>query len=218
MAQMFPNLTVLPQTTQLRLLMTIIRDRETTTRDFVENSDRIIRLLIEEAMNFLTFKKKVVTTPTGKQYDGVECVDKLCGVSIMRAGESMEKCLREVIPDLPIGKILIQRNETDFQPKLYYTKLPLGIKECKVLLVDPMLATAGSACKAITILKDHNIKEENIIFINLVAAPEGVKRMQESFPSIKIITAALDDSLNEKAYILPGLGDFGDRYFGTDAV
>jgi len=148
----------------------------------------------------------------------VECVDKLCGVSIMRAGESMEKCLREVIPDLPIGKILIQRNETDFQPKLYYTKLPLGIKECKVLLVDPMLATAGSACKAITILKDHNIKEENIIFINLVAAPEGVKRMQESFPSIKIITAALDDSLNEKAYILPGLGDFGDRYFGTDAV
>jgi uracil phosphoribosyltransferase len=176
MAQQFPNLTLLPQTTQLRALLTVIRDRETTTKEFVNKSDRIIRLLIEESMNFLTFRKKVIVAPTSKEYDGVECTDKLCGVSIMRAGESMEKCLREVIPDLPIGKILIQRNESDFQPKLYYTKLPHNIKECKVFLVDPMLATAGSACKAIAILKDHGIKEENIIFINLVAAPEGVKK------------------------------------------
>jgi len=156
-----------------------------------------------------------VTTPTGHQYKGVKFTSKLCGVSIIRAGESMESALRAVCRDIRIGKILIQRNEETGKPILYYAKLPQDISERYVLLLDPMLATGGSAIMAVQVLIDHGVPEENVIFINLISAPEGIEAMREKFPKVIIVTTEVDERLNEKFYIMPGIGDFGDRYFGT---
>ncbi|MBP7708414.1 uracil phosphoribosyltransferase [Candidatus Pacearchaeota archaeon] len=207
---------ILKQTPQLKFLYTIIRDKNTNREEFIFYSDRIIRLLIEEGLNLLPLKKKKIITPTGSNFDGFEFFGKICAVSIVRAGESMEKAVREVCQDIRIGKILIQRNEETAEPMLFYSKLPEDIANRKVLLLDPMLATGGSVCKAIEILIEKGVKEENIIFINLISCPEGIKKVSREFPRISLVTGFIDKKLNSKAYILPGLGDFGDRYFGTN--
>ena len=126
----------------------------------------------------------------------------------------MEASLRSVCKSVRIGKILIQRDEETALPKLIYVKLPQDIQERKVLLLDPMLATGGSACRAIKVLVDHGVPEANIVFLNLIAAPEGIRRMKADYPKVQIITTMIDALLNEKKYIIPGIGDFGDRYFG----
>jgi uracil phosphoribosyltransferase len=127
----------------------------------------------------------------------------------------MENGLREVVKDVKIGKILIQRDEETALPKLYFAKLPHDIAERHVLLLDPMLATGGSCIKAIEVLMDHGVKEENILFLNLIAAPEGIDALVSKYPKVKIITTAVDTKLNAQKYILPGIGDFGDLYYGT---
>jgi uracil phosphoribosyltransferase len=235
---------------QIKGLHTIIRDKNTSREDFIFYSDRLIRLLIEEGLSFLPFNERTVITPTGAQYKGVEFATKICGVSIVRAGESMETGLRAVCKAVRIGKILIQRDEATAQPKvifetliapiliesnytmrlsvfvslcwifdesfqLYYAKLPSDIAMRFVLLLDPMLATGGTASKAIEVLMGAGVKEEKIIFLNLIAAPEGIKFLKEKYPKVTIVTTEIDDTLNDKKFILPGVGDFGDRYFGT---
>ena len=127
----------------------------------------------------------------------------------------MEAALREVCKAVRIGKILIQRDEETALPKLYYSKLPKDISSRYVFLLDPMLATGGSAQKAIEVLKESNVPEKNIYFLNLIASPEGIKSMHENFPEVTIVTTGIDRCLNERKFILPGIGDFGDRYFGT---
>eukprot|EP01102_Stenamoeba_stenopodia_P009038 TRINITY_DN264_c0_g1_i1.p1 TRINITY_DN264_c0_g1~~TRINITY_DN264_c0_g1_i1.p1 ORF type:complete len:131 (-),score=40.16 TRINITY_DN264_c0_g1_i1:86-478(-) len=127
----------------------------------------------------------------------------------------MENGLREVLKDVKIGKILIQRDEQTAAPTLYFSKLPTDIAERYVLLLDPMLATGGSCIKAIEVLMENGVLEERIIFVNLIAAPEGVIALTKRFPNIKIITTALDEKLNSLKYIIPGIGDFGDLYYGT---
>ncbi|KAI9033354.1 uracil phosphoribosyltransferase-domain-containing protein [Hyaloraphidium curvatum] len=210
-----PNVRILTQTKQLLALMTIIRSESTQREDFVFFADRVIRLLVEEALCHVSFLPKIVQTPTGSQFDGLEFSGRICGVSIMRAGESMEKGLRDCARSVRIGKILIQRDEETALPKLFYDKLPHDIAQRYVFLLDPMLATGGSAVQAIKVLIERGVKEENIIFINLVAAPEGIAYVLSAHPKLTIITAQIDQGLNEKKYIIPGLGDFGDRYFGT---
>ena len=129
----------------------------------------------------------------------------------------MEHALRQILPNVRIGKILIQRKEDgSAEAQLFYTKVPQDISERTVLLLDPMLATGGSAICAIAELIKMGVKEEHITFLNMVAAPEGIKAVLSVYPKIKIISCALDKELNEQKYILPGLGDVGDRYFGTD--
>eukprot|EP00002_Diphylleia_rotans_P039591 TRINITY_DN920_c0_g1_i1.p1 TRINITY_DN920_c0_g1~~TRINITY_DN920_c0_g1_i1.p1 ORF type:complete len:228 (-),score=55.68 TRINITY_DN920_c0_g1_i1:226-909(-) len=209
------SLHLLQQTRQIQGLLTIIRDRDTEREDFIFYSDRLIRLLIEEALNFLPFKEKQITTPTGCEFTGIEFGMKICGVSIIRAGESMETGLRAVCRKIRIGKILIQRDEATAQPKLFYSKLPEDIAERNVLLLDPMLATGGSAITATEVLISRGVPEENIIFVNLIASPEGVQTYCGRFPKVKVVIACLDERLNEQKFIIPGLGDFGDRYFGT---
>lgn len=176
-------------------------------------SDRIIRLLVEESLNHLPVIPKIVETPTGATYEGVGFEGKICGVSILRAGEAMEAGLREVCRSVRIGKILIQRDEETALPKLFYSKLPEDIASRYVLLLDPMLATGGSAMKAVEVLQEQGVPEERIIFINLIAAPEGLKRFCGRFPSLRVITGWIDKGLNEKSYIIPGLGDFGERRY-----
>ncbi|RKP04220.1 hypothetical protein CXG81DRAFT_23174 [Caulochytrium protostelioides] len=210
-----PQVVALETTSELLSLLTIIRDRETPRADFIFYSDRIIRLLVEEALNHLPFIAHDVVTPTGQTYHGFAAKGRICGVSIMRAGEAMEQGLRDCCRSVRIGKILIQRDEETAQPELFYAKLPPDISSRYCLLLDPMLATGGSAKKAIDVLVKTGVQEAQILFVNLVCAPEGIENVLKDFPKIKIVTAAIDAGLDDHKYILPGLGDFGDRYFGS---
>ncbi|PSR72874.1 hypothetical protein PHLCEN_2v11241 [Hermanssonia centrifuga] len=212
-ASLPPSVFTLPQTAQLEALYTIIRDKDTSRGDFLFYSDRIIRLLVEEGLNHLPVVPKTVETPTGAIYEGVGFEGKICGVSILRAGEAMESGLREVCRSVRIGKILIQRDEETAQAKLFYSKLPPDIAQRYVLLLDPMLATGGSAMKAVEVIMEHGVPEERIIFINLISSPEGLKTFCGKYPALRVITGWIDQGLNEKAYIIPGLGDFGERRF-----
>jgi len=179
-------------------LNSMIRDKETDRADFIFYSNRIIRLLVEEGLNHLPVLPHTVTTPVGHQYTGVRFQGKICGVSIMRAGESMEQGLRECCRSVRIGKILIQRNEETAQPKLFYEKLPPDIRDRWVLLLDPMLATGGSAIMACDVLKKKGVPEDRILFLNLIASPEGVKNFAEKLPKVRIVTGFVDQGMNEK--------------------
>ncbi|KAL9618545.1 MAG: hypothetical protein Q9160_006729 [Pyrenula sp. 1 TL-2023] len=209
----YDNVHVLPQTPQLIALLTMIRDEQTDRADFIFYSNRIIRLLVEEGLNHLPVVAQTVTTPVGKPYLGVKFQGKICGVSIMRAGEAMEQGLRDCCRSVRIGKILIQRDEETCKPRLFYEKLPTDIKERWVLLLDPMFATGGSAIMAIEVLKSKGVPEDHILFLNLIASPEGIGNFAEKFPQVRVVTAFVDQGLNEKNYIVPGLGDFGDRFY-----
>ena len=140
-------------------------------------------------------------------------MEKICAVSILRAGDSMAQSVREVAQKVKIGKILIQRDEETAKPALFYYKLPKDIKERYVLLLDPCLATGGSAAKAIEVLESFGVPQKKILYVNLLAAPEGIVHISRKFPEMRIVTSAIDEKLNEKKYIIPGIGDFGDRYF-----
>ena len=210
------QVTTLRMTPQLRILLTIIRDKHTKRNDFIFYADRVNRLLIEEGLNFVPVREKIVETRTGAKYIGAEFVGKICAVPIMRAGLSMENSIREVAKRIRIGHILIQRNEETAEPMFFKEWLPSDIHERFVFILDPMLATGGSALVTIQRLKERNVPEDKIIYINLVAAPEGIEAVLTKFPGIRIITAEIDEGLNDRAYIVPGLGDFGDLYFGTD--
>jgi uracil phosphoribosyltransferase len=207
---------LLPQTQQLRALHTVIRDRTARREDLVFYSRRIIRLLLETGLDLLPFDRCEVETPVRRIYDGLRFASPLCGVSIARAGESMEAELRTVCPSVRIGKILIQRDKVTKKPHLYYAALPEDIARRHVLLLDPMLATGGTALAAIQILLDKGVAEDRIVFINLITVPEGITAVCKRYPAVRIVTSAIDERLNENAYMMPGIGDFGDRFFGTD--
>lgn len=208
------NVVLLRQTNQLIGLYSIIRDQTTRRGDFVFYADRIIRLLVEEGLNYLPVEKSTISCYGGNTYEGAKFLGKICGVSIVRAGESMEMGLRDCCRSVRIGKILIQRDEETALPKLFYAKLPEDISDRFVFLLDPMLATGGSAMMAVEVLLSRGVQEKNIFFLNLVASPEGITAFQDKYPQVKIITGAIDEKLNAEKYIVPGLGDFGDRYYG----
>lgn len=210
------NLHLLSQTKQLRALHTIIRDRSVRREDFVFYADRIIRLLIEAGLGLLPFEPQQVHTPVGRPYDGLRFVQGICGVSVVRAGESMEAGLRAVVRSVKIGKILIQRDKVTKLPHLYYSCLPDDIARRHVLLLDPMLATGGTALMAIKVLLDQGVAEDRIVFVNLITVPEGIAAVSEHHPNVQMVTSSIEEGLNENAYMMPGIGDFGDRYFGTD--
>lgn len=209
------QLTTLKMTPQLRTLLTIVRDKQTKRNDFIFYADRINRLLIEEGLNFLPTREKIIETRTGEKYIGSEFVGKICAVPIIRAGLSMENSIREVAKKIRIGHILIQRNEETAEPIFFKDWLPADIAKRYVFVLDPMLATGGSAIATIKRLKERGVEENKTIFIAMVSAPEGIKAVLDAFPNIRIITSEVDQGLNERAYIVPGLGDFGDIYFGT---
>merc|ERR1711934_35167 len=213
-----PQVHVVTLTPQLLALHTKIRDKNCNRADFVFYANRIMRLIVEDALATLPFDGVTVTTPTQAQFEGAAFHSKLVGVSIVRAGESMEQALRDVIKDVRIGKILIQRQEDskDKEPKLYYSKCPPDIKHRQVLLLDPMLASGGSAMCAIKVLMDQGVPEKNITFVNLVGCPEGLANLTTAYPKVKIVASFVDPCLNKDKCIMPGLGDFGDRFYGTD--
>ncbi|MEU6171061.1 uracil phosphoribosyltransferase [Streptantibioticus parmotrematis] len=209
------NVHVLPQTDQLRAIHTIIRDKHCAREDFVFYSRRVIRLLLEAGLDLLPFTKKEVTTPVGATYQGLAFTSKICAVPVIRAGEAMESELRDLHPGMRIGKILIQRDKRTKLPRLYYQHLPADIAERHVLLLEPMLATAGSALAAIDVLRDAGVPEDHIIMINFISSPEGLRRVTTERPAVRIVTSSVEERLNEHAFMIPGIGDFGDRFFGT---
>jgi len=218
MSRIHPNVRIMQMTPQLLALHTKIRDGQCTRDDFVFYSNRIMRLLVEEALAMLPFDPVQITTPTGSTFDGYMFKTSLVGVSIVRAGESMEQSLRDVVKGVRIGKILIQRQEDTEEKaaKLYYSKLPGDIKDRQVMLLDPMLASGGSAICAVKVLIEAGVTEEQITFVNLVACPEGLANLSKAYPGIKIVTSFVDPVLNSNKWIIPGLGDFGDRFYGTE--
>tara|TARA_B110000971_G_C19934854_1_gene465848 strand:- start:232 stop:882 length:651 start_codon:yes stop_codon:yes gene_type:complete len=215
---MHPNLTLMTSPA-FHNLFTTLRASSTQPAQFVSFAKRIHRLLVEEALASLPSRPKSITTPCG-QFEGCEIPaltnDSVVAVSIIRAGDSLLESVREVLPSVSVGKILIQRSEEDARPKLFYTKLPPKISTCDVvLLCDPMLATGGSSIMAINELIARGVDPAKIYFINVVCCPEGLKNLELAHPAVRVLSASLDEGMNEKCWIVPGLGDYGDRYFNS---
>lgn len=203
---------------QMRGMHTKIRSRTTTRTDFVFYADRLIRLVVEAALGQLPFTEAIVTTPTGEQYLGVNFCPKICGVAIIRSGEAMEKSLSACCLGIKIGKILIHRS-ADHGGELAYEKLPHDIAKRHVLLMDPILSTGRSVLRAIEVLTKHrHVDEERIVLLTLLAAPEGIHRVCSIYPRLKVVTSSIEQSAGQDHGARPGLGDFGDRYFGTGSA
>lgn len=193
--------------------LSIMRNKKTGSKDFRELLEEIAMLMGYELTRDLPLEDVTIETPLTKMTAKMIAGKKLAVVPILRAGLGMVDGLLSLIPVAKVGHIGLYRDPETHLPVEYYCKLPPDIKDRIVILVDPMLATGGSAADALTKLKEHGCKQ--IRFMCLVAAPEGVKKVQEMHPDVDIYAAALDDHLNEHAYIVPGLGDAGDRIFGT---
>ena len=193
--------------------LTILRDKDTDTKDFRENLNEIAKLMVYEATKDLKLKEVEVCTPLMKTI-GYSLQEKAIAiVPILRAGLGMVEGIISLIPTAKIGHIGVYRDEETLNPVYYYCKLPKDISERRVVLVDPMLATGGSAIYAVDYLKKEGVK--NIVFMCLVAAPEGIAKLIEKHPDVNIYVAKIDTGLDENGYIYPGLGDCGDRIFGT---
>ncbi len=193
--------------------LSILRDTNTSTKDFRELVNEIAMLMTYEATRDLPTEDIKVKTPCGVANCKHIAGRKMAFVPILRAGLGMVDGCLKLVPAARVGHIGLYRDETTHTPVEYYCKLPKDIEEREVFVVDPMLATGGSAIDAITQIKLRNPRK--IIFMCLIAAPEGLKALEEAHPDVDIYCAALDDKLNKDCYIIPGLGDAGDRIFGT---
>ena len=193
--------------------LSIIRDKNTGTKEFREIIGEIATFLCYEAMSDAKLEDVEIETPICKTKAKKLNENKYAFVPILRAGTGMLDGLINAIPNAKIGHIGLYRDETTHKPIRYYYKMPKDIANREVIILDPMLATGGSACDTISMLKQDGVK--NIKFLCIIAAPEGIKKIEEIHPNVKIYTASIDEKLNENAYIVPGLGDAGDRIFGT---
>lgn len=193
--------------------LTIIRDKDTGTKYFREVVNEIARLLAYEVSREMPLEDVEIETPLVKSTQKRLAGKKVVIVPILRAGLGMVDGILDLIPAAKVGHVGMYRDHETMEPVEYFIKMPSDLPERELLVVDPMLATGGSAVAAIDALKKRGAT--NIKFVCLVAAPEGVKILQEAHPDVDIYTASLDEKLNEKGYILPGLGDAGDRLFGT---
>lgn len=192
--------------------LAILRDKKTGTKEFREIASELAMFLCYEAMRDAELKEVEIETPMAKMKTGILDEDKYVFVPILRAGTGMLDGVISVIPNAKIGHIGMYRNEETLEPVKYYYKVPTDIKEREAIILDPMLATGGSGADAITMLKQDGVKK--IKFLCIIAAPEGIERIQKEHPDVQIYTASMDSHLNEIGYIVPGLGDAGDRIFG----
>ncbi|GBO20850.1 Uridine-cytidine kinase-like 1, partial [Araneus ventricosus] len=199
-------LLILPSTSQIKGLYTFIRDKNTSRDEFIFYSKRLMRLLIEFSLSLLPFKAITIETPQGFPYQGKRiATEKICGVSILRAGETMEQALCDVLKDVRLGKILIQTNQDTGEPELYYLRLPKDIKDYFIILMDATVATGAAAMMAIRVLLDHDVPEENIMLCSLLMAESGVHTIAYAFPKVKIVTSEVDPEVNDRFYIMPGI-------------
>lgn len=193
--------------------LTMIREKNCGTKVFREVVNEIAMLMAYEVSRDMPLEDVVIETPMGKSTQKTLSGKKVAIIPILRAGIGMVDGILELIPAAKVGHVGLYRDEETLQPHEYFVKLSEDIASRQLFVVDPMLATGGSAIMAIDSLKERGAS--NIKFVCLVAVPEGVKALQEAHPDVDIYTAALDERLNEDGYIVPGLGDAGDRLFGT---
>ncbi|MGX7349882.1 uracil phosphoribosyltransferase [Dolosicoccus paucivorans] len=196
--------------------LTMIRDKNTSTKQFRELTNEIGMLMVYDITRDLPLKDVEVETPLVKTTQKQLAGKKMAVIPILRAGLGMVDGIIDLVPAARIGHVGLYRDEETLEAVEYFAKFPQDIQERRLFVVDPMLATGGSAIAALdALVKKRDVNPENITFVCLVAAPEGVEALQEAYPDVDIYTAALDEKLNESGYIVPGLGDAGDRIFGT---
>ncbi|OCA81067.1 uracil phosphoribosyltransferase [Pradoshia sp. D12] len=193
--------------------LTFIRDKNTGTKEFRELVDEVSTLMAFEITRDLPLEEVEIETPVSKSTSKTIAGKKVAIIPILRAGLGMVDGMIKIIPAAKVGHVGLYRDPETLKPVEYYVKLPADVEEREFIVVDPMLATGGSAVDAISAIKKRGAK--NIKFVCLVAAPEGVKAVEEVHPDVDIFIAALDEKLNDHGYIVPGLGDAGDRLFGT---
>ena len=193
--------------------LSVLRDENTSVKEFRELISEIAQLMCYEATRDLPLEEVDVQTPVAMAKCRRIAGKKLAVVPILRAGLGMVDGMVSMIPSAKVGHVGLFRDPETLEPVKYYFKMPPDIAERDVIIVDPMLATGGSAIAATQFIKDEGVKSIKLMCI--IAAPEGVKAMQEAHPDVDIFAAALDDHLNDHGYIVPGLGDAGDRIFGT---
>ena len=193
--------------------LAIIRNKNTGTKEFREIIGEIASILCYNALSDAKLKEIEIETPICKTKVKVLDEDNYAFSPILRAGTGMLDGLLTMIPNAKIGHIGLYRNEETLEPVQYYYKMPKNIKDKEVIILDPMLATGGSASDTINMLKKDGVKK--IKFLCIIAAPEGIERLRRENPEVQIFTACIDKELNDKGYIVPGLGDAGDRIFGT---
>jgi len=193
--------------------LALIRDKETGPKEFRELVEEISTLMAYEVTRDLTLQEVEIETPIQKTKVNMLEGKKIGIVPILRAGLGMLDGVLKLIPAAKVGHIGLYRDPDTFEPVEYYCKMPTDVDERELIIVDPMLATGGSASAAIKFVKERNPR--CIKLMCLISAPEGIKRVQEDHPDVDIFTAAIDEKLNEHAYIIPGLGDAGDRLYGT---
>lgn len=209
---MHPDLTVVSHPL-VQHKLTLMRDKATSTGKFRRLLREISQLLAYEITRDLPLEMRQIATPMGSMEAPVLAGKKLALVSILRAGNGLLDGILELVPSARVGFVGLFRDEQTLRPVQYYSKLPEGLEDRLVIAVDPMLATGNSSVAALDLLKQAGARQ--IRFMALLAAPEGVARMAGAHPDVPIVTAALDQKLDEKGYIVPGLGDAGDRMFGT---
>ncbi len=192
-------------------LLAGLRDVGTQPERFRHLARRLSTVLVLEATRGLTVREATVTTPLRDARAGL-LARPVVAVPILRAGLGLLEAATELLPDVRVGYAGLERDETTLQPTSYYLKVP-ELRDASVLLLDPMLATGGSAAFAATLLRDRGAADVQLVCV--VAAPEGVRRLASEHPDVRVVTAALDEGLDPSGYIVPGLGDFGDRLFGT---
>ncbi|KAL7634029.1 UNVERIFIED_CONTAM: hypothetical protein RMT77_015351 [Armadillidium vulgare] len=202
-----PRFRIIPSNRQLKELQTIIRDKSTSRSDFKFYADRLIRLVVEEGLNQLPYSDCSITTPTGCPYKGLQFTKGNCGVSIVRSGEAMEQGLRSCCRSIRIGKILVESDVDTHEAKVVYAKFPEDISQRKVLLMYPIMSSGNTVIKAVNILKDHLVNENNIILLNLFSTPMGARSIISAFPNMTILTSEVNS-------VAPN--HFGQKYFGTD--
>ena len=193
--------------------VSMMRDKNTTTKDFRQLAQEVVTLMTFEATRDLPLKEVEIETPICKGKFNMLAGEDIAVVPILRAGLGFLDGVLSLVPNAKVGFVGLYRDPETHQPVDYYCKLPEDISKRKVFVVDPMLATGGSGSDAVQLIKDKGAKD--ISFMCLIAAPEGIEAMQKAHPDVDIYIAAKDDHLNENAYIVPGLGDAGDRLYGT---
>lgn len=206
----------LARTDTLLALHTAARNADATHLEFVLATQRIMRLLLEEALGQLHHTAGTPTTPIGATFAGRRRVQQeTFAVSVPRAGDALEAELRAIVPDARLGKILIQRDPDRKVPVFHWSKLPDGLAGKEVLLLDPMMATAGTVKMAISVLAGAGVRPADIILVNFLTCPEALEKLFAEYPEVRVVTSFIDEGLTEQAFMRPGIGDFGDRYYGT---
>jgi len=201
--------------TAKKIFMTKLRDKTISRAEFRKTAEQLTNILAQEAMQHLQTESTNLETPLA-QTTGLKLANPVVLVPILRSGITMVHSFLHYFQNATIGVVGLKRDEQTAQAHWYYENFPPLSDKHQIIILDPMLATGGTALETLKKLQQHGIPQKKILFVAMVCAPEGLQAVQKEFPDVKIITAAVDEKLNKDKFIIPGLGDFGDRYFGTE--